>query len=315
MVQLVNVDNRHKFAVGTDRAPWGDMNRGTKPETTEPTLKIGRPDYEQRKAARIERLANRETKARREGESRVKAASQIASLIPFGQPILVGHHSEKRHRRDAQRIHDGFSKGFELARKADYYAQRAAAAESNDAISSDDPECLTKLRAKLEAMQARLSDLREGKKAYGKAKTDDERRAIRERLSVPSGCFRDGRESWARWSITNLSANARRVEQRIEKLESNARQIAKLESTGPTSFGEIEIRTEDNRTQILFPGKPNEAVRVRLKSNGFRWAPSVGAWQRLASTSAQYYAEQIAKFAMTQMSGENLDETGATEKP
>ena len=31
-------------------------------------------------------------------------ASAIASHIPMGQPILVGHHSEKRHRRDLARI-------------------------------------------------------------------------------------------------------------------------------------------------------------------------------------------------------------------
>lgn len=31
----------------------------------------------------------------------------ITENTPFGQPILIGHHSEKRARRDAQRIQDG----------------------------------------------------------------------------------------------------------------------------------------------------------------------------------------------------------------
>jgi hypothetical protein len=260
--------------------------------STEP-VKVGRADYESRKAARIERLGRSETKARKEGESRVKSARQIASMIPFGQPILVGHHSEKRHRRDAQRIRDGFAKGFELTQKADHYANRAAAAESNDAISSDDPLCLDKLRAKLGAMQARLSDLREGKKAYRKAATDDDRKAIRTHLGVPSASFYDNRESWADYVITNLAGNARRVAIRIETIERRAAQVAKLEATGPKTFGEIEIRTQDNRTQILFPGKPSAAVRSELKASGFRWAPSVEAWQRMASNGAQYQAERI----------------------
>ena len=34
------------------------------------------------------------------------------------------------------------------------------------------------------------------------------------------------------------------------------------------------------RIQLFFEGKPEPEVRDILKSNGFRWAPSVGAWQR-----------------------------------
>lgn len=34
------------------------------------------------------------------------------------------------------------------------------------------------------------------------------------------------------------------------------------------------------RIQLFFEGKPEPEVRDVLKHNGFRWAPSVGAWQR-----------------------------------
>ncbi len=41
----------------------------------------------------------------------------------------------------------------------------------------------------------------------------------------------------------------------------------------------IEDSPADNRLRIFFPGKPNGDVRAMLKSNGFKWAPSIGAWQ------------------------------------
>ena len=37
------------------------------------------------------------------------------------------------------------------------------------------------------------------------------------------------------------------------------------------------MNREDNRLQVFFDGKPDADTRAELKSNGFRWAPSVGA--------------------------------------
>jgi hypothetical protein len=49
----------------------------------------------------------------------------IAKNIPFGQPILVGHHSENKSRNDIKRMDNLIQKGIELADKAEYWARRA----------------------------------------------------------------------------------------------------------------------------------------------------------------------------------------------
>ena len=49
-----------------------------------------------------------------------------------------------------------------------------------------------------------------------------------------------------------------------------------------------------NRLQIFFDGKPDEGAREELKANGFRWAPSVGAWQRQLNMNAYRAAEHIS---------------------
>lgn len=56
------------------------------------------------------------------------AVKQLADGIPFGQPILVGHHSERHARRDQRRIESGMRKAVDAWRTADYWQQRAAGA-------------------------------------------------------------------------------------------------------------------------------------------------------------------------------------------
>lgn len=60
-----------------------------------------------------------------DAESARAAVSAIAEGIPFGQPILVGHHSEKHARRDAARIDAGMRKAVKMWETSGYWAARA----------------------------------------------------------------------------------------------------------------------------------------------------------------------------------------------
>ena len=50
---------------------------------------------------------------------------------------------------------------------------------------------------------------------------------------------------------------------------------------------------EDMRLQLMFDGKPDDKTRETLKSNGFRWAPSCMAWQRLLNENAEWALRRI----------------------
>lgn len=50
-----------------------------------------------------------------------------------------------------------------------------------------------------------------------------------------------------------------------------------------------------DRVQIIFPDKPSDSERAILKSNAFRWAPSVGAWQRQLTQNGVWAAERAVK--------------------
>jgi phospholipid N-methyltransferase len=77
---------------------------------------------------RAERFETYQEKRAGEAERTHSAVSQIADAIPFGQPILVGHHSERRARKDAERIENGMRKSIKLWETSQYWKNRAAGA-------------------------------------------------------------------------------------------------------------------------------------------------------------------------------------------
>lgn len=74
------------------------------------------------KAARYESYA---INAEKRSTNRYERASTIGSMIPMGQPILCGHHSEKRHRKDLERIDNNMRKSVEESKKAEYFSDKA----------------------------------------------------------------------------------------------------------------------------------------------------------------------------------------------
>ena len=91
-----------------------------------------RADYRAgRSQRRAERLEARAEKQSKEASTRFATARRIGDAIPFGQPILVGHHSERHHRRDINRIDTNMRKGSEAYEAAQDLARRAATAAEN----------------------------------------------------------------------------------------------------------------------------------------------------------------------------------------
>lgn len=74
-------------------------------------------------------------KLNKESNEAYQNAKRISSYIVFGQPILVGHHSEGRHRRDVKRIDNSMRKSIELTEKSSYYADRSETAERTASMS------------------------------------------------------------------------------------------------------------------------------------------------------------------------------------
>ena len=257
-------------------------------------MSMGREDYAERKEARIDRLESRAARAQAESAAAYNTARSVMDHIPPGQPILVGHHSERHHRRDLDKIDRNMRKSVEADEKASYYASRAEAAASNTAISSDDPEAMEKLQSRLEDLQADQAMMKAVNAYYRKHKTLD-------------GCpeltpeARQGIEkSWSMgwyvgipfppYALSNNNAEINRTKKRIEAL----RVVDEMEHVEIEFDGGMIVTNEEiNRVQIIFDAKPDEAVRRELKSWGFRWSPREGAWQAQRTPHYLHRAKRI----------------------
>ncbi|MCQ4784670.1 DUF3560 domain-containing protein [Flavonifractor plautii] len=163
-------------------------------------------------------------------------------------------------------------------------------------ISSDDPQAVEKLEAKLatlekhqEMMKAANAAIRMKDPAKGDAKLAELGYTPEDiaKLRAPDFC---GRIGYPAYELQNNNANIRRIRGRIAELKK------RTEST-PEGWefdgGRVVVNTAENRLQIIFDGKPDADIRTELKGEGFRWAPSQGAWQRQLTDNAMRAARRL----------------------
>ena len=143
--------------------------------------------------------------------------------------------------------------------------------------------------------------MKEGNAYYRKHKTLDGCPGVsnktREWLTRP-GVFAQGDGSplalygcpFPSYALTTSNAAIKRVRERLEKLEAaKATKPVEVEHDGYTYKEDAELM----RVQFFFDGKPDEETRSLLKSNGFRWAPSQGAWQRQLTENGKRAAKRV----------------------
>lgn len=118
-------------------------------------------------------------------------------------------------------------------------------------------------------------------------------------LMEPDFC---GRVGFASYVMTNNLANIKRIQERINELEKKESvSVAVGEKEIEFEGGVLVLNYSEDRVQIKFPGKPEEAVRTELKRNGFRWAPSQEAWQRQLTYNGLRSASSFTKIPMEKL--------------
>ena len=96
-------------------------------EETTRTFAEAEAERTQRAEDRADRFADRADRATERSNSRYEASHAVIASIPPGQPILVGHHSERGHRRALARSDAHMRASIDEGNKAEYFERRADA--------------------------------------------------------------------------------------------------------------------------------------------------------------------------------------------
>jgi len=170
---------------------------------------------------RAEKRREWAAKAASRAESAHARVSGITEYIPMGQPVLVGHHSERRHRRDLERIDSGTRKAYEEQRKAEQHESRAGGIERqlDHMIFDDDPDAIEALERRIADREREAETYKAINRAWKKGGAD----AVRAQFGDKVADTAERTMKLAHWlkaplDATNLRASIRRDRKRLESL-------------------------------------------------------------------------------------------------
>ena len=162
-------------------------------------------------------------------------------------------------------------------------------------ISADDPEAVQKLKSKLAGLEQEQERMKAVNAYYRKHKTLDgcpqlTPDEVERRKAAMARSWRADPHPYESYLLTNNNANIRQTKKRIEEL--SAKKEVEFEGW---SFegGEVKMDLQANRLQVFFHEKPDRDTCSAMRHGGFRWAPSVGAWQRQLTDNAIYAATHL----------------------
>ena len=178
--------------------------------------------------------------------------------------------------------------------------------KSGETISSDDPLAEKKLQAKLDYMTESQANMKAANAYYRKNGSMQGFTGFNEATNnkidsiMQENAKRGYKESqpFASYSLSNNNAQIKATQSRLKQIQSNrekATASGNSGSSGNRTFngGQVVANTDINRLQIKFDSVPDAATRQKLKSNGWRWSPKEGAWQRQLTSNAERDAERF----------------------
>lgn len=162
-------------------------------------------------------------------------------------------------------------------------------------IKSGDSDAIEKLQEKLTDLE-RLQTLMKSANSYYKKNNSLDGFEMSDKLK--NACMQSINSGWSdrpfpSYSMTNNNAKLKATKDRLESLQKVKE--TPTQETIQTHICQVVENTELMRIQLVFEGKPDEEVRSILKSNGFKWSPTNGAWQRQLTDNARYSTKKAIK--------------------
>jgi hypothetical protein len=242
----------------------------------------------ERLEARIEKRQEWAEKAVQKSTASFIRAHELTANIPFGQPILVGHHSERCHRRTIERSDSAMRNACELSDKAEMHESKAANLGHmlDKAIFSDDSDAVEAIQARITANEAAREKMKKINSLYRKADVDGlealgvDYEAMKAKLAVAGSHW--GRAPHLPFELSNLGGRITADRKRL--IYVNAQQ-ARAEKAKEAPGGVI-IEGSGEYIRVTFSAKPERGILNDLRNAGFRWGGGSWTGQRVKLPSS-----------------------------
>lgn len=241
-----------------------------------------REKLESKLEKRHEWAASRQQKA----EAAINRASSISERFAFGQPILVGHHSQRGAENGQKRMHDAMSASVQNADMAEHHANKAGGLQDmlDKSIFSDDEDAVERLEERIATLEHEQGQcVAINKICRNKKTTEEEKIAIlKEQFQKLNDETINGfihpkysfeKPGFPAYAMTNRNGNLNRLRKRLEQVKQRKQQE---EEAANAENGCIIKKYGNDYCDVVFDEKPERDIINALKENGFRW--SGGRW-------------------------------------
>ncbi len=244
----------------------------------------------ERMERRLERRGEWAGKAQARSAAAFDSAGKMAEAIPFGQPILIGHHSEKRDRAYRGRIHGKMDRGLAEHRKAEHHESKARglAIALERSIFDDDPDAIERLQEKIDGLEAACARALAANKAWKRGGREAVAAEFGENLATAAATTMAPGYSWLKspFGNTHNRAEIRRCKLRIELIKKQRARAEQAEASGGLSLVESH-----GWAVVTFAEKPDRGTLNELREAGFRWGK--GSWHGTAAKLPERVRELV----------------------
>ena len=220
----------------------------------------------------------------------------------FERKLQAEMNSQNEFREKKERFIKNTEKGLEEKTPEDQQIARWRQGKwkHGETISADDPLAEKKLSAKLEYQKEQQQKMKDANAYYRKNGTMQGFSGFSESTNQKIDNALNSENRWGEkkpfqsYQLTNNNQQMKATESRLKQMQQQ-KATASSSGGGGSNFngGQIIRNTDMNRLQIKFDGVPDAATRQQLKSNGWRWSPKNGVWQRQLTANAEASAKRI----------------------
>lgn len=222
-----------------------------------------------RASVRADRMSARAERLDAEADRRLAASDAIIQSYPFGQPVLLGHHSQVAHERNLERAHTHLEKGVAAQREA---RVAAAAAERAEQAASG-TEAKSTITARIDRNEALI---RSADRELGNHQTAQ---TIVDKLGADHPKIKAAGP--ARLGLRSPERIAQLEQIKATALDAVTHDRAKLEAAGGIAYGQHNVEAGDF---IKHRGGWLPVVRANAKTvsvpTGYSWTDKL-PWSKV----------------------------------